>query len=182
MHFPFEITSADWRHALEAIHKLLRSMHDLFSWWRCVCLFVYMCVEACACTVWGCVSCLRSRVVDSPHSPIWSRFALTDRAELHQWLHYGAGEAVRGPIRYQSLPLCLCAFVWWPSKTSILASHRIGLLYKNTPANILRGWSGTEGMGAAAGSRDGWTKYSSEMSLLYSSFPHSSFIQKAPKE
>lgn len=54
---------------------------------------------------------------------------------------------------YQSLPFCLCAFVWWPSKASIaiLASHRIGLLYKNTPASSLQGWSGVKGVGAAGG-------------------------------
>lgn len=73
---------------------------------------------------------------------------------------------------YQSLPLCLCAFVWWPSKTSIaiLASHRIGLLYKNTPASILQGWSGAEGVGAAEAWRKGYTKYSSEISLLHPAF------------
>lgn len=76
---------------------------------------------------------------------------------------------------YQSLPLCLCAFVWWPSKTSIaiLASHRIGLLYKNTPASILQGWSGAEGVGAAGGGKEGWTKYSSEKLLAVSCFVNS---------
>lgn len=73
---------------------------------------------------------------------------------------------------YQSLPLCLCAFVWWPSKTSIaiLASHRIGLLYKNTPASILQDQSGAEGVGVAGGGRGGCTKYSSEISLLDPTF------------
>lgn len=57
---------------------------------------------------------------------------------------------------------CLFAFVWWTSKTSIaiMASHRIGLLHKNTAASILQGWSGTEGVGAARGGRRGCTKYS----------------------
>lgn len=56
---------------------------------------------------------------------------------------------------YQSLPLCICAFVSWSSKTStaIVASHRIGLLYNNTPASILRGWSGAEGVGMAGGAK-----------------------------
>lgn len=67
---------------------------------------------------------------------------------------------------------CLFAFVRWPSKTSIaiLASHRIGLLYKNTPASILQSWSGAEGVGAAEAWRKGYTKYCSEISLLHPAF------------
>lgn len=73
---------------------------------------------------------------------------------------------------YQSLPLCLCAFVCWPSKASIaiLPSHRIGLLYKNTPASILQGWIGAKGVGAAGGEKEGNTEYSSEISLLHPAF------------
>lgn len=74
-----------------------------------------------------------------------------------------------------SIKACLFAFVWWPSKTSIaiLASHRIGLLYKNTPASILQAWSGAEGVGAAGGGKEGWTKYSSEKLPAVSCFVNS---------
>lgn len=76
---------------------------------------------------------------------------------------------------YQSLPFCLCAFVWWPSKASIaiLASHRIGLLYKNTPASSLQGWSGARGVGAAGG--DG-----GKLCMFVRNFPFATFLNFFP--
>lgn len=107
------------------------------------------------CTVWVCMGSLCKCVWISPSSIEASHFAVS----MCWQKSYTTGCIIkterqeRGWHEYQSLPLCLCAFVWWPSKTStaILASHRIGLLYKNTPASILQGWSGAEGVGVAEG-------------------------------
>lgn len=75
------------------------------------------------------------------------------------------------------LPFCLCAFVWWPSKASIaiLASHRIGLLYKNTLASSLQGWSGARGVGAAGG--DGGKHW-----MFVRNFPFASFLIFLPSQ
>lgn len=65
----------------------------------------------------------------------------------------------------QSLPLCICAFVWWSSKTSIAipASHWIGLLYKNTPARILQSCKWYWGSGGGWRREEEYIEYSSEI-------------------
>lgn len=165
---------------------MLFRMHE----WVHVCTWIQY-LWACACTVWVTVDC---RCMDSLCKCVWIsplRVRLLHFRLCMCWQkkwRYTTGCIMKSERQlgnwsgYQSLPLCLCAFVWWPSKASIaiLASHRIGLLYKNTPASILQGWSGAEGVGAAGGEKEGSTEYSSEMSLCLLSSEFSSFQYVCP--